>query len=128
MKKEKGKKYEPEFKLRLAKEYLETDKTLEEVAQENGISSKTLNNWTVKYREEGEGAFLKGVRVGSFIRDPNKIPPVLYKELGLDKIRENPSELKGPFTEKEKLLLEIAEYKLQVKILKEALKKKREAE
>ena len=41
MKKEKGKEYEPEFKLRLAKEYLETDKTLEEVAQENGISSKT---------------------------------------------------------------------------------------
>ena len=128
MKKEKGKNYEPEFKLRLAKEYLETDKTLEEVAQENGISSKTLNNWTVKYREEGEGAFFKGSRAGSFIRDPNKIPPVLYKELGLDKIRENPSELKGPFTEKEKLLLEIAEYKLQVKILKEALKKKREAE
>ena len=31
---------------------------------------------------------------------------------------------KGPFTEKEKLLLEIAEYKLQVKILKEALKKR----
>jgi transposase-like protein len=128
VKKEKGKNYEPEFKLRLAKEYLETDKTLEEVAQENGISSKTLNNWTVKYREEGEGAFFKGSRAGSFIRDPNKIPPVLYKELGLDKIRENPSELKGPFTEKEKLLLEIAEYKLQVKILKEALKKKREAE
>ena len=50
------------------------------------------------------------------------------EELGLDKIRENPSDLKGPFTEKEKLLLEIAEYKLQVKILQEALKKKRETE
>ncbi len=128
MKREKGKNYEPEFKLRLAKEYLETEKTLEEIAQENGIDSKLLSKWTVKYREEGEGAFFKGSRAGSFIRDPNKIPPVLYKELGLDKIRENPSELKGPFTEKEKLLLEIAEYKLQVKILKEALKKKREAE
>jgi transposase len=53
---------------------------------------------------------------------------ILYKELGLDKISENPSDLKGPFTEKEKLLLEIAEYKLQVKILQEALKKKRETE
>ena len=124
MKHPRGKRYDPEFKLRLAKEFVETDKTLEEIAQENGISSKTLNNWTVKYRKEGEAAFFKASRSGSFIRDPNKIPPVLYKELGLDKIRENPSELKGSFTEKEKLLLEIAEYKLQVKILKEALKKK----
>ncbi|WP_103134316.1 transposase [Mesotoga sp. B105.6.4] len=124
MKHPRGKSYDPEFKLRLAKEFAETDKTLEEIAQENGISSKTLNNWTVKYRKEGEAAFFKGSRGGSFIRDPNKIPPVLYKELGLDKIRENPSDLKGPFTEKEKLLLEIAEYKLQVKILQEALKKK----
>jgi len=128
MKYPRGKQYDPEFKLRLAKEFLETDKTLEEIAQENGITSRLLSKWTVKYREEGEDAFFKGSRGGSFIRDPNKIPPVLYKELGLDKIRENPSELKGPFTEKEKLLLEIAEYKLQVKILKEALKKKREAE
>jgi len=128
MKYPRGKRYDPEFKLRLAKEFVETDKTLEEIAQENGISSKTLNNWTVKYRKEGEAAFFKVSRSGSFIRDPNKIPPVLYKELGLDKIRENPSELKGPFTEKEKLLLEIAEYKLQVNILKEALKKKRETE
>ena len=82
MKKEKGKYYEPEFKLRLAKDYLETDKTLEEVAQENGISSKTLNNWTVKYREEGEGAFLKGVRVSrktgtdSFFGGRDIPPPV----------------------------------------------------
>ncbi len=128
MKYPRGRQYDPEFKLRLAKEFLETDKTLEEIAQENGITSRLLSKWTVKYREEGEDAFFKGSRGGSFIRDPNKIPPVLYKELGLDKIRENPSDLKGPFTEKEKLLLEIAEYKLQVKILKEALKKKREAE
>jgi transposase-like protein len=128
MKHPKGKYYDPEFKLRLAKEFVETDRTLEEIAQENGIDSKLLSKWTVKYRKEGEAAFFKGSQSGSFIRDPNKIPPVLYKELGLDKIRENPSELKGSFTEKEKLLLEIAEYKLQVKILKEALKKKREAE
>jgi len=128
MKYPRGKQYDPEFKLRLVKEFLETDRTLEEIAQENGITSKLLSKWTVKYREEGEAAFFKGSRAGSFIRDPSKIPPVLYKELGLDKIRENPSELKGPFTEKEKLLLEIAEYKLQVNILKEALKKKRETE
>ncbi len=51
-----GKRYDPEFKLRLAKEFAETDRHLE-IAQENGISSKTLNNWTVKYRKEGEDAF-----------------------------------------------------------------------
>ncbi len=59
MKHPRGKRYDPEFKLRLAKEFAETDKTLEEIAQENGISSKTLNNWTVKYRKEGEAAFFK---------------------------------------------------------------------
>ena len=40
MKHPRGKSYDPEFKLRLAKEFAETDKTLEEIAQENGISSK----------------------------------------------------------------------------------------
>jgi len=39
MKHPRGKRYEPEFKLRLAKEFVETDKTLEGIAQENGISS-----------------------------------------------------------------------------------------
>ncbi|WP_143752436.1 transposase [Mesotoga sp. H07.pep.5.3] len=33
----KGKHYDPEFKLRLVREFLETDKTLEEIAQEKGI-------------------------------------------------------------------------------------------
>ncbi|PVD16959.1 MULTISPECIES: transposase [unclassified Mesotoga] len=42
MKHPRGKSYDPEFKLRLAKEFAETDKTLEEIAQENGISSKGL--------------------------------------------------------------------------------------
>jgi len=36
MKHPRGKSYDPEFKLRLAKEFAETDKTLEEIAQENG--------------------------------------------------------------------------------------------
>jgi len=46
---------------------VETDKTLEEIAQENEISSKTLNNWAMKYKKEGEAAFFKGSRSGSFI-------------------------------------------------------------
>jgi len=67
MKHPRGKRYDPEFKLRLAKEFVETDKTLEEIAQENGISSKTLNNWAMKYRKEGKDEFFKGSRSGSFI-------------------------------------------------------------
>ena len=67
MKHPKGKYYDPEFKLRLAKEFVETDRTLEEIAQENGIDSKLLSKWTVKYRKEGEAAFFKVSRSGSFI-------------------------------------------------------------
>ncbi len=55
--------------------------------------------------------------------DPTKIPPVLYKEIGLDKIKKDPKELKGVLNEIEKYKLIIAEKELEIRLLKEALKK-----
>ncbi|MGC9384040.1 MAG: hypothetical protein ACP5D6_05500 [Kosmotogaceae bacterium] len=54
-----------------------------------------------------------------------KIPPTLYKQLGLDKIREDPKELKKALTEIEKYKLIVAEKELENMMLRDALKKKK---
>ncbi len=118
-----NRKYPRELKLDLVRQCFEGVKEVTEVAAENDIDTKLLYNWISKYREQGESAFDPKSSGGSFIKDATKIPPVLYKELGLDKIRENPAELKNAQTENEKLKLIIAEKELEIRMLRDLLKK-----
>lgn len=118
-----NRKYPRELKLDLVRQCFEGVKEVTEVAAENDIDTKLLCKWISKYREQGESAFDLKSTGGSFIKDATKIPPVLYKELGLDKIRENPAELKNAQTENEKLKLIIAEKELEIRMLRDLLKK-----
>lgn len=119
------KKYPEEIKLEVVKKCIEEEKSSVEVGKEYGINDSTIRQWVKKYREEGEDCFKEKVKVGSFIRDATKIPPTLYKQLGLDKIREDPKELKKALTEIEKYKLIVAEKELENMILRDALKKKK---
>jgi len=117
--------YSRELKLKVVKEYEEGHKNTREIKEEYGIPDSTLWGWINKYRAEGESAFEPKLRAGDFIVDPTKIPPVLYKEIGLDRIKKDPRELKGVLNEIEKYKLIIAEKELEIRLLKEALKKTR---
>jgi transposase InsO family protein/transposase-like protein len=122
------KKYPEELKLEVVKKCIEEEKSSVEVGNEYGINDSTIRQWVKKYREEGEDCFKEKVKVGSFIRDATKMPPTLYKKLGLDKIREDPKELKKALTEIEKYKLIVAEKELENMILRDALKKKDEVD
>ena len=116
-------KYPVELKLEVVKQCLEGNKTVSQIASENDVSDNCIYRWLVAYRKEGESAFEPKSRAGRLIKDPTKIPPVLYKELGLDKIRKDPKELKNALTENEKLKLIIAEKELEIRMLRDLLKK-----
>jgi transposase-like protein len=116
-------KYPAELKLEVVKQCLEGNKAVSQVASENDVSDNCVYRWLAAYREQGESAFEPKSRAGRLIKDPTKIPPVLYKELGLDKIRKDPKELKNALTENEKLKLIIAEKELEIRMLRDLLKK-----
>lgn len=51
-------KYTKNLKLKIVKRYLSEEKSLQSLANEYGIKSKTqIYNWIKKYQEEGEVAF-----------------------------------------------------------------------
>ncbi|MDX8336574.1 helix-turn-helix domain-containing protein [Candidatus Cetobacterium colombiensis] len=51
-------KYPSELKIKVVKRYLEDEESLQDIADEFGISSKTqIHNWVKKYEELGEEAF-----------------------------------------------------------------------
>lgn len=51
-------KYTKNLKLKIVKSYLNKEKSLQRLADEYGIKSKTqIYNWIKKYEEEGEDAF-----------------------------------------------------------------------
>lgn len=53
-----NKSYSREFKLLIIKKYLQGDTTLEKLANEFGVPSKTqIYNWVKKFEKDGEKAF-----------------------------------------------------------------------
>ena len=117
-------KYPAELKLEVVKQCLKGNKTARQIARENDVPEHRVYRWLLAYREQGEAAFEPKSRAGRLIKDPTKIPPVLYKELGLDRIRKDPKELKNGLTENEKLKLIIAEKELEIRMLRDLLKKR----
>lgn len=52
-------KYSKEFKLKVVKKYLEGNYSIQDLADEFGVSSKTqIYNWVKKYEKDGEDAFI----------------------------------------------------------------------
>ena len=49
--------FDKEFKLSAVKLVLETEKSVESIASELGVSSNTLFNWKRKYLEDAKNAF-----------------------------------------------------------------------
>jgi transposase len=54
---EKRRSYDKEFKLSAVKLVLESEKSVESIASELGVSSNSLFNWKRKYLEDAKNAF-----------------------------------------------------------------------
>jgi transposase len=50
-------KYDKEFKLNAVKVYLSNDKSIENIANDLGISRASLGHWVSQYKREGEKSF-----------------------------------------------------------------------
>ena len=112
--------------LKIVKEAFDTPMSIAELAEKYNIDKTVIYRWVSKYRNSNfdDSVFnKKRGRKASFITDPSKIPPVLLKELGLDEVIDtnDPDKLK---TQIEQAKLEIAQLKLENKILRELLGKK----
>jgi transposase-like protein len=107
-------KYSPDFKLQVVKEYLNSDMSLSDVANKNGIpSSYTIHKWVKIYEESGydDNVFSsKKGRPKSIISDISKVPPFIYESAGIVRNDSNKSNdsasLKKRLEYYERLLLE----------------------
>ncbi|OAA21297.1 transposase, partial [Kosmotoga sp. DU53] len=81
--------YSSEFKIKLVKEYLGTDKSYRELGVEYDVDASLIMSWVKRYERYKENAFQPPKRKPSFIADESKIPAFLKEELGLDKIKEH---------------------------------------
>ena len=108
------KKYSAEFKLQVVKKYLNTEKSLNDVANEYSIPfAHTIYKWVKKYKDSGYDdnvfSFKKG-RPKSIISDISKVPPFIYESAGIIKSNSNNSVdsslLKKKIEYYERLLLE----------------------
>ena len=50
-------KYDKEFKINAVKLYLSHNKSMEQIAQDLGISRASLGHWVTQYKTEGERSF-----------------------------------------------------------------------
>jgi len=127
-KKMKGKtpsRYSSEFKLKLVKEYLETDMSYREMGFKYDIDFSVISDWVNKYKVYKDKAFRTNQRRRySFIADESKIPVFLKEELGLDKKDEYGDTIKELKEEIERLKSKLVEKDLKIRMLKEVSKKK----
>lgn len=52
--------YQPEFKAKVVKEFIKSDRTQAEICSQHGISVKTLQKWYSEYLEGIDTIFMKG--------------------------------------------------------------------
>ena len=85
----KRKKYEPDFKLSVVKEYLSSDSlTQEDICNKYSISRSAFFKWVKKYEDSGydDNVFnSKKGRTKSIISDISKVPPFIYESAGIVK-------------------------------------------
>jgi transposase-like protein len=116
--KRKQKRYEPGFKIKVVKEYLNTEISQGELSKKYDVPEGTISDWKVKYEQEGEKVFKKKrEKKKSIVVDRSKVPPVLAEELGL-KEEEDDSEKVRELKE------ELAKERLKNQILEDLVKKK----
>jgi transposase-like protein len=131
-KKMKGKtprKYSTEFKLKLVKEYLETDKSYREMGIKYNMDFSVISDWVNKYKVYKDKAFKTNQRRRySFIADESKIPAFLREELELDKKDEYGDAVKELKEEIERLKSKLVERDLKIRMLNEVSKKKKNQE
>jgi len=80
--------YDPEFKLNVAKEYLNGDKSQVQICEEYSISPSMFFKWLKKYKESGYDDSVFNVKKGrseSIISDYSKIPPFIFESVGIRK-------------------------------------------
>ncbi|WGS64359.1 transposase [Marinitoga aeolica] len=106
-------KYSPDFKLQVVKEYLNSDKSLSDIASKNGIPSPhTLHKWVKKYEDSGYDDNIFNSKKGrpkSIISDISKVPPFIYESAGIVKPDNNSNDtnsLKKKIEYYERLLIE----------------------
>ncbi len=115
--------FSTEFKIRLVKEYLETDISYLKMAAKYNIDYAVIRNWVCKYKVHKEAAFeRKPGRRRSFIDNENNIPAVLKEEIGLDKLNNKESEDERIQRRFEELKMDLAEKELKIKLLEEKIR------
>jgi len=125
MKGKKQRSFSSEFKIKVVKEFLETDRSYRELGRKYDVSASAICEWVQEYRKYKERAFKATPgRKSSFISDESKIPVFLKEELGLDKLKEKAEDLDEAQAEIERLKLELAESRLRIRLLEEMSKKK----
>jgi transposase-like protein len=111
------KQYSPEFKLQVVKDYLSSQKSLNDIANEYSVPSvNTVHKWVKKYVDSGydDNVFIsKKGRTKSIISDISKVPPFIYESACIIKSDSNNSDdsddsalLKKKIEYYERLLLE----------------------
>jgi len=114
--------FSTEFKIKLVKEYLETNISYLKMAAKYNIDSAVIRNWVNKYKIHKEKAFDRKVgRKKSFIEDENKIPALLKEEIGLDKVNKKESEDERIQRRFEELKMSMVEKDLKIKLLEEKI-------
>lgn len=119
--------YSTEFKLKLVKEYLETDKSYREMGFKYNMDFSVISDWVNRYKVYKDKAFKTNQRRRySFIADESKIPAFLREELELDKKDEYGDAVKELKEEIERLKSKLVERDLKIRMLNEVSKKKEE--
>ena len=114
--------FSTEFKIKLVKEYLETNISYLKMAAKYNIDSAVIRNWVNKYKIHKEKAFdRKPGRKKSFIEDENKIPALLKEEIGLNKVNKKESEDEIIQRRFEELKMSMVEKDLKIKLLEEKI-------
>lgn len=116
--KRRQKRYDPSFKIKVVKEYLNTEKSQEELSKKYDVPEGTISEWKIKYEKEGEkGIQKKRGKKRRVVVDRSKVPPVLAEELGL-------KEEEGDSEKVRELKEELAQERLKNQILEDLVKKK----
>ena len=114
--------FSTEFKIKLVKEYLETNISYPKMGAKYNLDYSVIRNWVNKYKIHKEKAFDRKVgRKKSFIEDENKIPALLKEEIGLDKVNKKESEDERIQRRFEELKMSMVEKDLKIKLLEEKI-------
>jgi transposase-like protein len=118
----KKRKYSADFKLNLVKEYLSSEKSQTQIAEENDVPPSVFARWVSKYNSSNcdDDVFnTKKGRPVNMISDYSKIPPVVYEAVKINKnteVSNNEAQLKQELDLYKKILLE---KELECRILKD---------